>query len=258
MRRLNSAKSALTLQDRDPAISRVEREVDLILWSIKLHNVRRYFHQRFWEEETRASEFATRIEPLPRLESVSEHSWHIGYIANLIAPRFEDLDLKTVLQHCILHDLLEIMMGDQSPIGRDGTGATTHAFNEDIAKNRSLSEEKVIAEYEALLPPELARDQGLLLRDYVYARTSEARFVKSVDKLQTLAFVIGKKAGEMHDKHIHFTLRYSEKGISYFPDLAPHFRELQHRLIETIAKRRAISRRELQERLFGRQLSFWS
>jgi 5'-deoxynucleotidase YfbR-like HD superfamily hydrolase len=113
------------------------------------------------------------------------------------------------------------------------------------------------ADYESRLPPDLASHQGRLLRDYVNGRTPEALFVKSVDKLQTLAFVIVKKAGEMEDKHIHFTLKYSEKGIAYFPQLAPYFHELQHRLIEAIAKRRAISKRELRERLFGNQLSFW-
>ncbi len=246
---------ATAWKEGDPALrSSVRREVDLILWSMKLHNVR---HQRFLEEETRASEFAARIEPLPRLESVSEHSWHIGYIANLIAPRFEFLDLKTVLQHCILHDLLEIMTGDHSPIGRDGTGTSTHAFNEDVARIRSGVEERAIGDYESFLPPELACGQGVVLRDYANARTPEALFVKSVDKLQTLAYVIGKKGGEMHDKHVHFTLRYSEKGVGYFPELAPYFHELQGRLIETIAKRRAISKRELLDRLFDKQLSFW-
>jgi putative hydrolase of HD superfamily len=258
MRRLKPLDKDLAQpSDREPTPRNVGREVDLILWSIKLHNIRRYFHQRFWEEETRASEFAARIEPPPRLETVSEHSWHIAYIANLIAPQFESLDVKTVLQHCILHDLLEIMTGDQSPIGRDGTGAKTHAFNEDIARSRSLFEERAIADYECLLPSDLAREQGELLRDYMRARTPEALFVKSIDKLQTLAFVIGKKAGNMDDKHVHFTLRYSEKGIVYYPQLAPYFHELQRRLIETIAKRRAISKRELRDRLFGRQLSLW-
>src|SRR5882762_7111207 len=94
--------------DRGAAPDGVRGEVDLILWSIKLHNVRRYFHQRFWEDETRASEFASLVEPLPRLESVSEHSWHVSYIANLIAPRFKSLNVQKVLTHCILHDLLEI------------------------------------------------------------------------------------------------------------------------------------------------------
>jgi putative hydrolase of HD superfamily len=242
--------------DRD-APDAVRRQVELIVWSIKLHNVRRYFHQRFWEDETRASEFASRIEPLPRLESVSEHSWHVSYIASLIAPRFESLSLEKVLKHCILHDLLEIATGDKSPIGRDGTGLKTHAFNDEVARARAYVEEKAIATYENLLPPAVAREHGELLRDYLHARTPEALFVKSVDKLQTLAFIIEKKAGDMDDKHVHFTLRYSEKGVAYFPQLTPYFQELQHRLIEKVAKRRAISKRELRERLFGNQLSLW-
>jgi putative hydrolase of HD superfamily len=259
MQRLkNQEKTSAHLRRDDPTPDGVGREVELIMWSINLHNVRRYFHQRFWEDETRASEFAALIEPLPRLESVSEHSWHISYIANLLAPKFEFLNLQNVLQHCVLHDLLEIVTGDKSPIGRDGTGSRTHAFNEEVAKVRTYFEEKAIASYESFLPANLAHNQAELLRDYLHARTPEALFVKSIDKLQTLAFVIKKKAGDMQDRHVHFTLRYSEKGIAYFPQLAPYFHELQQRLIEVIAKQRAISKRELRERLFGNQLSFWS
>ena len=121
-----------------------------------------------------------------------------------------------------------------------------------------MSRKKPSRTTKAFSPPATACEQGELLRDYLHARTPEALFVKSVDKLQTLAFIIEKKAGDMNDKHIHFTLRYAEKGVAYFPQLAPYFQELQNRLINMVAKRRDMSKRELRERLFGKQLSFWS
>jgi 5'-deoxynucleotidase YfbR-like HD superfamily hydrolase len=239
------------------AKQQVNHDIDMVLWSIQLHKLRRYFHQRFWEEETRASEFAAKIEPPPRLESVSEHSWHVAYIATLIAPRFDWLDLAIVLQLCLLHDITELLTGDQSPIGRDGTGFKTHAFNPGIAEKRTLEEETAIEEYERLLPSHVAVRQQELLLDYIQRRTQEALFVKSIDKLQTLAYILLKKEGEMRDKHIQFTLDYSEKGISFFPPLEDHFRNLQQRLVTSVARRRRVHESELRDRLFGSQLSFW-
>jgi putative hydrolases of HD superfamily len=235
----------------------IDCDIDVIVWSMGLHNIRRYFHQRFWEEETRASEFAARVELLPRLESVSDHSWHIAFICNLLGPRHENLDQTKILRLAVLHDILEIIVGDQSPIGRDGTGRSTHAFNERIAQQRSAAEEAALESYVNRLPPDAAEEQRSLLDDYRSAHSQEARFVKCVDKMQTLAFVLIKKSGDMEDKHIRFTLSYSEKGISYFPALEDHFRNLQTRILESVAAWRQTSVTELRTQLFGTQLSFW-
>ena len=81
--------------------------------------------------------------------------------------------------------------------------------------------------------------------------------MKCVDKMQTLAFVLIKKSGDMEDKHIRFTLSYSEKGISYFRALEDHFRNLQVRILESVAACRQTSVAELRTQLFGTQLSFW-
>jgi len=40
----------------DPSI--VKRDIDTMLWSMRLQYVRRYFHQKFWETETRNAEYA--------------------------------------------------------------------------------------------------------------------------------------------------------------------------------------------------------
>lgn len=235
----------------------VDRDVDVIVWAMGLHNIRRYFHQRFWEEETRASEFAARIESFPRLESVAEHSWHLAYICMLLAPRQSDLDQAKVLRIATVHDILEIISGDVSPIGRDGTGRATHAFNQQVAQQRAAAEELALAKYLERVPLDSMRAQRDLIDDYRDGGSPEAKFVKSVDKLQTLVFVLLKKGGDMEDKHIRFTLNYSEKGISYFPPLEDHFRNLQHRILQQVAAFRQLTAAELRMQLYGTQLSFW-
>ncbi len=242
---------------RTDDLSNVDRDVQAIVWAMGLHNVRRYFHQRFWEEETRASEFAARIEPFPRLESVAEHSWHLAYICTLLAPRHPDLDQAKVLRTAALHDILEIISGDDSPIGRDGTGRATHAFNQEAARQRAAAEDLALAKYLERLPTDAVEEQRTLLNEYREALSLEAKFVKSIDKLQTLVFVLLKKRGDMEDKHLRFTISYSEKGISYFPQLEDHFRNLQNRILEQAAAYRRASVAELRIQLFSTQLSFW-
>ena len=116
----------------------VDRDVDSILWSARLNDIYRYSHQRFWEKETRELEIATNIQGVPRLESVSEHSWHLADIALLIFHRFQPLDLGKCISLAVLHDKLEIITGDKNPVGRDGTGKSTHAFNPTFRSTRMM------------------------------------------------------------------------------------------------------------------------
>src|SRR5205823_2533406 len=82
-------------------------------------------------------------------------------------------------------------------------------------------------------------------------KTSESRFVKAIDKLQALAFVYLKKGGDMHDRHIEFTFKYSRQACKLCPELSEHYAELRRRLIRSIAKKRDASVDKI-ERLFGR------
>jgi hypothetical protein len=90
--------------------------------------------------------------------------------------------------------------------------------------------------------------------------TPEARFVKAVDKLQALAFVLTKKDGLMQDKHLRFTLKYSEKTVGYFPDLSDHYNELRSRLLVQVARRRNLTVRQIEKMVNSAQLPlvFWS
>lgn len=235
----------------------IDRDVDTIIWSMGLHGIRRYYRQRFWEKETQASEFAERIETFPRLESVAEHSWHTGYICMLLSPRYHELDVGKVMCIATLHDILEIISGDDDPLGRDGTGQSTHAFNDEVARQRALSEKHVLSKYLNMLPPDAREEQRSFLDEYLDVGSPEAKFVKSVDKMQTLVFVMLKKSGNIDDRHLRFTLNYSEKGISYFPALEDHFRNLQGRILSQVAEARRTSVEQLRKQLFGSQLSFW-
>lgn len=223
-----------------PNLTRSDAETDVavLIWSMRLASTRRYFHQRFWEQETRDAEYASLAEPFPRLESVAEHSWHVADSVLLLGPRFPQLNVSYAVMLAILHDKMEIVTGDISPVGRDGTGQRTHAFDARARQRKDHSEREAADHYLGRLNPAAAQLQSTLLNDLLEGRSPEASFVKAVDKLQALAFVLAKKASTMTDKHLLFTVRYSEKVVEYWPELALHLDELRSRLIRGIADAR--------------------
>jgi putative hydrolase of HD superfamily len=245
--------STLTLPVDPPPISAadVKRDIDAMLWSIKLCFIRRYFHQRFWEVETLEAEYASRLESFPRLESVAEHSWHVADTVLLLGGHFPHLNLDRCVKLALLHDKMEIAIGDKNPVGKSGTGEATHAFNAGRRALKEASEREAVERYLGKIRPSAASGQRELLIEVLEGRTAEARFVKAVDKLQALGFVTVKKRGKMLDKHLRFTLQYSEKAVGYFPELQRHYEELKRRLLGRVARQRRVSLSELEKSLYN-------
>ena len=141
----------------------VAKDINLILWSTRLSGIYRFTHQRFWEKETLDLEHALRIDgynDTPRAESVAEHSWHIADIALTIAPRFNGLDIGRCIMLAILHDKLEIFTGDKNPVGKNGKGTTTHAFNEQSKVLKDEKEKDALRKYKNKLKPICANNSG--------------------------------------------------------------------------------------------------
>lgn len=235
-----------------PSEADVEQDIDVILWSVRLASIRRYFHQPFWKDESTDAEYANRVESYPRLESVAEHSWHVADIVLLLAPHFPAVNISRCAQLAILHDKLEIITGDLSPVDRSGTGASTHAFNEQKQVVKLMSEEEALELYLRRLRPSARELQRNALLEILAGTTLEARFVKAVDKLQALGFILLKKDGDFKDKHLTFSLRYAQKITLIFPPLRPYYEGLRRRLIGSVAERRGVGIDEI-ESLLGQQ-----
>lgn len=205
-----------------PEREQAQSDVRCILWSAGLASLKRFHHQPFWEDEAAAADRAALIEGSPRLESVADHSWKVADAVLLLSDHFDWIDDCRALQLAVLHDKLELITGDLSPIDADGTGRSTHAFNSGRAAGKRESELAALARYVRLLRPAAARRQSSMLRELVAEASEEARFVKAVDKLASLAFVIQAKRGGLDPRHVEFTLAYSGKAVEYFPALRTH------------------------------------
>ena len=92
-------------------------------------------------------------------ESVAAHSWGMAVLALRLCPN--DLDLAHVLKLCLVHDLPEVVVGDLTP--------------HDDTSNKAKDERNAMQM--------LAPDWVEFFDEYEGQTTPEARFVKSLDKL---------------------------------------------------------------------------
>ena len=112
-----------------------------------------------------------------RPENSGEHSWHLALYALTLADQAEPgVDINRVIRMLLLHDLVEIDVGDV-PI--HSKGGTAHASSETVQ-----AEQKAADRIFGLLPPDLARDFRALWDEFEAAETPDARFAKSLDRVQ--------------------------------------------------------------------------
>jgi len=227
----------------------VKRDIDIMLWSFKLQGIRRWVGQPYWDEESAAAKYSDKLEGFPRLETVAEHSWNVADSVILLAPNFPYINRAHAVELAIMHDKMEIRVGDWNPLGKDGTGNRGHAFNQSRQATKHEKELDAIALYVRRLRPEVARLHRSLLLEGIECRTPEARLVKAIDKMQALAFILWKKGGTVADKHLGFLIRFTEKNDRYFPPLRAHSQELLSRIFEAAAKHRKMTKKALWREL---------
>jgi putative hydrolase of HD superfamily len=128
-------------------------------------------------------------------ESGADHSWGVALLGWLLARDHPDLDRDRVLLLGLVHDLPEAVAGDPTPFDhvRDATGviAANH-FSTAPGYTASARAAKQQAELAALddmlrdLPAPLAADIRDAWHEYEAGQTPESRFVRQIDKLETL------------------------------------------------------------------------
>jgi len=128
----------------------------------------RFFHLAGRLKETARAGWALRGIATP--ESVADHSHRVALLALVLAPR-AGLDGSRCVALALVHDLAESLVGDITPY--DGIGAEEKRRREAGAM-RDLAG--------------LAGDPALaaLWAEYDAAASPEARFVKELDKLETV------------------------------------------------------------------------
>lgn len=135
---------------------------------------------------------------VPDPESISEHSWHVVFLAWSLAARIPEVDPGRAMELALVHDLAEVRTGDLPMVAK-------RYFAEGTKED---AERSVVDE----LTGPLAGRAGKLLAEYRAAETPEARLVKACDKLQLMLKVAVYE-------------RWGARGLTEFWDNPENFRD---------------------------------
>ena len=112
-----------------------------------------------------------------RRENSAEHSWHLALYALVLADQAgPDVDINRVIRMLLLHDLVEIDVGDV-PI--HSAGGLAHASADTLA-----AESRAADRIFGLLPADLTVSFRALWDEFEAALTPDAIFAKSLDRAQ--------------------------------------------------------------------------
>jgi len=108
-----------------------------------------------------------------RRENSGEHSWHIALYAMVLGEQAApEVNINRVIRMLLIHDLVEIDAGDVPIHGNHDS--TAQAAIEQAAATRIFG----------LLPPDQAKTFRALWDEFEAARTPDAIFAKSIDRVQ--------------------------------------------------------------------------
>ena len=112
-----------------------------------------------------------------RPENSGEHSWHLALYALTLADQAEPgVDINRVIRMLLLHDIVEIDVGDVPIHSANGTA---HASTQTVE-----AEQRAADRIFGLLPPDQRASFRALWDEFEAAETPDARFAKSLDRVQ--------------------------------------------------------------------------
>jgi putative hydrolase of HD superfamily len=120
---------------------------------------------------------ATTLVDGSRRENSGEHSWHLAlYAMVLVDQAGPDVRLDRVIRMLLLHDLVEIDVGDVPIHSANGKAHASSATQD--------AEAKAAARIFGLLPADLAAEFLALWQEFEAAQTPDAVFAKALDRVQ--------------------------------------------------------------------------
>jgi putative hydrolase of HD superfamily len=161
-----------------------------------LSDLARFFNRVQALKRVPRSGWIDRGVPLPEVESVADHTWQTALIAWLTAVDGTTLDANRVLQLAMIHDLAEVIVGDQPPYAAEDVPDPTdraaleaffsrrHVRSAEAKAMKREDEHAAFADLIADLSPTVRTLLSDLWEEYETQATPEARFVKQADTLE--------------------------------------------------------------------------
>ncbi|MDR5654507.1 HD domain-containing protein [Ruixingdingia sedimenti] len=123
-----------------------------------------------------------------RAENSGEHSWHLALYALVLADQAgPGVNIDRVIRMLLIHDLVEIDVGDVPIHSADGTAHGSAAVQ--------AAEARAADRIFGLLPADQAAGLRALWAEFEAAETPDAVFAKSLDRVQPVAGNIAAGGG---------------------------------------------------------------
>ena len=135
-----------------------------------------------------------------RPENDAEHSWHLALMAiSLSEHANKPVDILRVLKMVLIHDIVEIDSGD--------------VFVYDKSKSHKNTEEEFAAAKRifGLLPENQAKELIDLWKEFEDGETDDAKFAKSLDKLEPLLQNFSNNGGTWDKYNVTYNEVYTQK-----------------------------------------------
>ena len=146
-----------------------------------------------------------------RQESSAEHSWRLALMIFMLADELNlEIDASRAVKIALVHDLAEALTGD--------IDAILIAEGKVSKEEKEMQETMAIETLEKTLPELIGRKITDLQNEYNENKTREAKFVKALDKIETLTQLV-ESGYKIYDKP-EFIANYADKAVGEFPELA--------------------------------------
>ena len=142
----------------------------------------------------------TKLFNSDRPENDAEHSWHLAMMTIVLAQHSDKpIDVLKVLKMVLIHDIVEIDAGD--------------TFIYDSEKNHINTDEELMAAQRifGLLPTEQAEEFIVLWEEFEAGLTDEAKFAKSMDRLEPLLQNTSNNGGTWAEFNVPYQKVYDKK-----------------------------------------------
>ena len=201
----------------------IEKIFNFVTYLEGFKKIERFVGQFFWKDYPQQK----------RYDSDADHTWRMAMMLLSLEDEFtQPFDFKKAMKMVLLHDIPEIIAGDASPLGTDGTGNDSHAYSKEASEAKFKSENSAAQEIFAKLPGKKAKEFYDLWLEFEKQECYEAKIVKAIDKLEGKLQAYEYRKGEMFKEHFDFTVAY---GIETY-QVDPALEEFGDILLKKFAK----------------------
>jgi len=185
--------------------------------------------EKFFEflKQANALKFAMRyseVKNMPK-DSAASHSWRLALMASLLSEG-KNLDSMRAVKIALVHDIAESITGDID---------VRRIWNGEISKeHKNKMEKEAVEKICKTAPANIGKEILALWSEYEKASSREARFVKALDKIETLSHLL-EQGREYFDVPAEIAI-YADETVKNFKELEPMLRELKIRMKEEFEK----------------------